>query len=778
MNNILLVTLGMQGPIKGGGISTAFFNLAKHLVNQNKINQVDVLYCLHPYYQDKLKRENHWKKEFKNLGINFIPLTGEDMEIYGSIEMKRSYLVQLFLKENEGKYNKVVFHDFKGMGYYPLQSKALGIDFQNIDFIISSHGNTRLSDQFNRRYPKKSDDLITYFLEQKTLELADLVISPSQYYLDWYKNENYTLPTTKVVQNLLVLNESIVNLPSHNINSDTFHFCFFARVEPLKGIFIFLDAIKDLLETTNHKIKVSIIGNPTEVSDQNVADIIKPVLDSFKCSVKWHKSLDSYKALTYIKSNNGIIINPTLGENSPYSVMEAIEYKIPFFASDIPGILELVEEDYHNKIIFETGSTSSLIQLLKNYCNTPFEITPQLRIKQATTRESWTEILSTEYNILPNNDFTSGHKATASDSVSVIIPTTGDRPVLKETLLGFYNSEVWPSEILVGIDGNNPNLVHQIINELDEKFKLLLSVHQFNKIYKPGVSNKLADIAKGEYLLFFDDDDIPFSNMLTKYLFVLNKNRDIDLLSDFAQNFILSEDGKNVPWESSPVELANISLALGNAKSVNALLNHFGKANFIVKKTVYLQVGGFTATQELSPYVDWDFYTKCSASGYRIEVIPEPLYYYRMHSHQSIFYQSHNSNNFESITKRFSGHKKITDSIMMSSSIDDYKDYFTYTRSLLAAPQVYIDTSKTNGPISQRHNSIYKLTKDISTAIYGKFLRKLRLSPKIYLNPLLSQGHSSSNLVDVNLKTLLTNYTTIIVKKGSKKASERVKSRL
>ena len=44
-------------------------------------------------------------------------------------------------------------------------------------------------------------------------------------------------------------------------------------------------------------------------------------------------------------------------------------------------------------------------------------------------------------------------------TVSIIIPTTGDRPVILDTLKGFEHGEILPDEILIGIDGNSDEML-------------------------------------------------------------------------------------------------------------------------------------------------------------------------------------------------------------------------------------------------------------------------------------------------------------------------------
>lgn len=702
MSNILLVTLGVQGPIKSGGISTAFYNLARFLKSSPESDSIDILYGLHPYYQDK--NEEYWMEEYNKIGINFIGLKNVNREFYGTLDMKRSYCIYEYLKECSKDYDKIIFHDYKGVAYYTLQAKYLGLEFSNIELVVSAHGNTRLSNEFNNRHPQTTADLVTYYMEQKTVELADLVISPSQFYFDWYKKSGYHLNNQKVIQNLLSIQSDLQKIEKDSSNSDVFHLCFFARVEPLKGVFVFLDAISKVLQSKQFNIKVSIVGNATQYNGSSIDKIIEPVLSNLDCETHWHKNFNTFEAIEYIKKNNCVVINATLGETSSYTVMEAIEYGIPFIASDIAGIRELVQSAHHELHLFETGNADDLANKILLYHKKRGGGLPELEISQESTKNLWKETMFN--NVLPN--IPSSTQTIDGLDISVIMPTTGNRDVIFDTLQGFLNSSIKPLEILIGIDGNENECVTEIVSTLPESFRDIIHIYHFNQSYKPGVANQLVQKAKGQYLLFFDDDDIPFEYMIARYLRVLNHNLEIDLLSDFAQNFEENKEGENVDWNRNPVTLKNVSGAIGNAKSVNVIMNYFGKANFIVKKSVYEAVGGFTITKKLSPYVDWDFFTKCSAQGYQIETIPEPLYYYRMHSSGSIYYNSHGNNEFEGVSKRYFGQEKISNAVILSENIRDYQDYFTYTRSLVALPKIYTEPTSPKNTASSAQEKFLK----------------------------------------------------------------------
>ena len=80
-----------------------------------------------------------------------------------------------------------------------------------------------------------------------------------------------------------------------------------------------------------------------------------------------------------------------------------------------------------------------------------------------------------------------------------------------------------------------------------------------------------------------------------------------------------------------------VSMAVGGDLSLNIMANYFGKGCFGVRTNFFRKIGGYDADSDLTPFVDYRFYIKCSINKGDILVIPEPLYYYRKNSNGSLF---------------------------------------------------------------------------------------------------------------------------------------------
>ena len=123
-------------------------------------------------------------------------------------------------------------------------------------------------------------------------------------------------------------------------------------------------------------------------------------------------------------------------------------------------------------------------------------------------------------------------------------------------------------------------------------------------------------------------------------------NPEIDIMSCFAGVF----EHSNFSGEGLP-DVEYNSYSLGNSFSTNILCNFFGKGTFLIKKSSFIRVGGYAEDNDPVPMVDYRFYVKSSASGLNIQVIPEPLYYYRKNSPKSLFYENKDNKRLQYLAK-------------------------------------------------------------------------------------------------------------------------------
>ncbi|WP_258924336.1 glycosyltransferase family 2 protein, partial [Klebsiella pneumoniae] len=73
----------------------------------------------------------------------------------------------------------------------------------------------------------------------------------------------------------------------------------------------------------------------------------------------------------------------------------------------------------------------------------------------------------------------------------------------------------------------------------------------------------------------------------------------------------------------------------------------FGDANALIRKEVFEKVGGFTEDYGLG-HEDWEFFAKISLQGYKLQIVPEPLFWYRVANSGMLLSGNKSKNNYRS----------------------------------------------------------------------------------------------------------------------------------
>ena len=90
------------------------------------------------------------------------------------------------------------------------------------------------------------------------------------------------------------------------------------------------------------------------INNMNGAQYVQGLAQKWT-SVQW-SIIDNYgpeEAKDYLSQGNGrLAVIPSRIENSPYTVIECAERQIPFIASRVGGIVDLIHREDHDKVLF------------------------------------------------------------------------------------------------------------------------------------------------------------------------------------------------------------------------------------------------------------------------------------------------------------------------------------------------------------------------------------------------------------------------------------------
>ena len=126
--------------------------------------------------------------------------------------------------------------------------------------------------------------------------------------------------------------------------------------------------------------------------------------------------------------------------------------------------------------------------------------------------------------------------------ISVIIPTF-NRPVkLEKTLIGLINQTFENWECII-VDDNSKQIFFERLKEFTAKDKRITLIKKpFINIMGPSASRNLGlELAKGDYIQFFDDDDEMYPNMLQNKLKKIEAN-DLDVVVSYIDIVSVKEN--------------------------------------------------------------------------------------------------------------------------------------------------------------------------------------------------------------------------------------------
>jgi len=208
--------------------------------------------------------------------------------------------------------------------------------------------------------------------------------------------------------------------------------------------------------------------------------------------------------------------------------------------------------------------------------------------------------------------------------VSIIMATYNRAHFIVETLLAIQNQTFVDWECIIVDDGGVDNTAEVIstILEQDHRFQFLQRPERYLKGL-PGCRNFGLDLAKGEYIIFFDDDDIPHPQNLELCVLEL-QDATISfcryIREVFVNNFHYNFDYSKV-YSSFYIDKKELLRMLNHSLQFNSCAVMWRAACF--EKNRYVET--------LMYAEEWELYARIVSSGFSGISINKTLFYGRKH---------------------------------------------------------------------------------------------------------------------------------------------------
>ena len=637
---ICIATAEFAGPHRNGGIGTFCLSLATTLAEAG--HQVTVLYLARRADGGSMEQ---WRSQLDAHGIQFVPLPPPAIALDALPGMATSYEAYLWLRERE--FDVIRFPDWQGHGYYTALARHQGLDFQNTIIWIGAHGPTAWVKSMNREFMDGRGDLETDFMERESVALADVLTGPSQYMLRWMREHGWRMPPNSYVQQNILsphLRQSWEEASAPAESGAIRELIFFGRLEERKGVGLFCDALDRMVQQECTGFTVTFLGKAALVERRDGVEYIRERARRWPFEWWALTDRDHAAALCYLREGGRLAIIPSLGDNAPHTVLECLLGRIPFLASRVGGIPELIASDDLDAVTFaphaEMLATRLASAIGRRAALARPAVDPRLNQRQWIAWHDTLAARASSARAIPVQ--TSRTRATPRVSVCL---THRDRPRQLAHAIASLEEQDWPNFEVVAIDtsmtdmsmtGSNDdaNESAAVATELDRQERRLRR-KGWKLIRHPGrgiaaARNAAAAAADGDYLLFIDADDYAKPDEISTFVGAATHGG-ADIVTCFVDRF----SGDDTPGRG---EYAGRATYLGAAIAPGLFHNRFGSGNFLIRRTVFEKLGGF-AEESAGELIDdacgadgedWEFLARAALVGMRLETVPRALTWHRV----------------------------------------------------------------------------------------------------------------------------------------------------
>lgn len=688
-------------PQSGGGISTYCYHTGRMLCQFGH-----KVYIFIP--NTRSTKISIKETDYGALLIYFPIKTVDHLGHEASLSLSLSNILPQFLEESKAP-DVIEFQEYNGIAYYSLQRKWLESDyFEKTIFLVTAHAPSYLYFEYNQAPRYSFPEYWIGEMEKNVLSGADIVISPSQYLLD---KINLQHCYSKAILNPFELGQKIQS------DIEIGDIAFFGKLTPQKGALEMLNYFEHAWNR-GEKYRLNIIGGGGHFFYPRKEDL--DIFIKRKYAHRIEEGLLNFeghispKNLPKRLSKAHIIVIPSIVDNLPYTVIEAMSQGKVVLASVDGGQKELIN-DGQNGFLFDHQIENSFDGKLKVILDLNNEGLLQIGNRAKETileRCNYEKIYNLKaefinsFKVKKRNQFPFIRPQPESQNIknytfekgllSVVIPYYNMGKYVIECLDSIAQNDFDNYEIIIVNDGSSDSESLEKLSKLNG-YKNLRIIHKENT----GLSdtrNVGASYATGEFIAFLDPDDSIEPSYYSKAVGILNQYKNVSFVGCWAQYFGV----KNYIWPSfnpePPYLLAH---------------NTLNSSAIVIRKNDYLNFG-LNDKQFIYGMEDYDSIINLVKNGKNGVVIPECLWNYRIR--QGSLAQSFN---------KYS--KQYLYTLLSKRHSDFYAKYTEEVVNLLNAngPGMNFDNPTKKLGMFHGINLPFNNSKLINTLKGNKFLRKI-----------------------------------------------------
>lgn len=606
---VCIATSDLVGPVRNGGVGTACTTLAEALAAAG--DDVTIVF-VGPF---EAGDRDVWREHYARKGVTFVTPDTPPFPLEAPHHARASYFAYTWLAQ-QPRFDVIHFPEINGVGFYALVAKRLGLGFEQTCLAVTLHSPTLWHRLENHEALLDTEDLVLDFMERECVAQADVLISPTTYLVRWVADWGFLLPAHVYVQPNLTSVSGAVSPPPFGPPEEL---VFFGRLETRKGLELFCDALEHLAGSgCLTDTRLTFLGKVGRVGAEDGANYARRRCEQLGLRPHIHTDLDQEAALAYLRGARGLAVMPSLADNLPYTVVECLAEGLPFLTTRVGGIPECIYADDQATVLCEPEARALASRISEHLHQPPRTVRPS--VDAALNLRQW---MDWHHQLQPGTSRDSSTRETPMVSVCI---ATRNRPAHLRTALASLLKQTYASvEVVVVDDASDRPLALGLLDTLTSEFgprgwQILRSEERRG----PGAArNRAAVHARGEYLLFMDDDNIARPEEIATFVRAA-QHSELRLLTCVVDHF---EDRRPEDADLTPLRRW---LPLGPALVPGLFSNQFGDTNFFIARDLFMELGGFDEDPAAAFVEDWLFLSRAAMRGVEWAVVPVPLFWYRI----------------------------------------------------------------------------------------------------------------------------------------------------
>jgi O-antigen biosynthesis protein len=616
--HICFVTDDFGGLGRGAGVGTEVLLTSRLLVQRRW--DVHVLFC--GPVEDEQARATTTRRLAQEK-ISFVWLDREPAPAWlgvpsfgdgvDTIATSQRALEALQRLHGELRFDIIEFSAWRALGFRAAQAKRAGIAFTDVRLAVKLHSTTEWERRGNLQSRRSPWELQVEHCERYAFEHADLQLSPSRHMIADTRDQGWAIRSDAVVAHPLPEGRDSARPRATDIQE----LVFAGRLEPRKGLGLVLDALDGL----SGNLPILFLGRDCDADGRNASDVIAERMAGRPHRIE--TGLDHDATIAEVAADGRLAVLAPQSD-SLVTVAECIAAEIPFLAPDIGGTAEVIDHvEGRTRWLFEP-TAKGLVAALERRLVSPADEERELRSAAAAAcdADGRNDLTEATYRALLARSATRPERRPsipADATVTVAVTHYNHPDYLPAALASIANQTRAPDEVIVIDDGSSQEAARRVFAEQEAMYPGWTFLRQHNE--GPGAARNVCLTRSGStYFLPFDSDNIADPALLeTLLIAALVDGR--DAASCHMLGFVEEDD---IPAGRFAFRFA----PTGGPRLLTLLENVFGDTCGLFRSEALRAVGGFE-TERWSPHEDWETYTKLAFAGFRVDVVPRVLFFYR-----------------------------------------------------------------------------------------------------------------------------------------------------